>query len=247
MGNTRAHEKAAQVVADDLKALIRRLLVRHPVERASFDEFFASEGLRKSKFSSSINSEESGSGGVGGEREQTENGTDPMVGAGKGSKEDRDGVPIAHRAAPAVPPRSTAEEPERPHDDETSARAQTRAARERNREARVKNVSDYPNGAAAAEVPVRAPNLLLEDTTDKSRPHHAHLPADVQREGTSSDDETRLKRLEGTAERNNILPDVLDPRAKIPPSRYVVNLLFMMPLCWKLWGGWSCIALKGWF
>ncbi|KAF8523694.1 kinase-like protein [Hysterangium stoloniferum] len=43
-----------QVVSPDLKALMRRLLVHHPVERASFDEFFSSEGLRKSKFSSTI-------------------------------------------------------------------------------------------------------------------------------------------------------------------------------------------------
>jgi serine/threonine-protein kinase ULK/ATG1 len=37
-------------VPDDIKALIRMLLKRSPVERASYDEFFASRALAKSKF-----------------------------------------------------------------------------------------------------------------------------------------------------------------------------------------------------
>ncbi|KIJ28312.1 hypothetical protein M422DRAFT_135435, partial [Sphaerobolus stellatus SS14] len=44
------YHKMAQVVAPDMKALMRRLLVRNPVERASFEEFFKSEALRNSKF-----------------------------------------------------------------------------------------------------------------------------------------------------------------------------------------------------
>lgn len=37
-------------VPEDIKALIRMLLKRNPVERASYDEFFASKALAKSKF-----------------------------------------------------------------------------------------------------------------------------------------------------------------------------------------------------
>lgn len=37
-------------VPEDIKALIRMLLKRSPVERASYDEFFASKALAKSKF-----------------------------------------------------------------------------------------------------------------------------------------------------------------------------------------------------
>lgn len=37
-------------VPEDVKALIRMLLKRNPVERASFEEFFASKALAKSKF-----------------------------------------------------------------------------------------------------------------------------------------------------------------------------------------------------
>lgn len=208
MGNTRAHEKAAQVVADDLKALIRRLLVRHPVERASFDEFFASEGLHNSRFSSSMSSEASASGVTGNEGETTENGTGMAIVVGEGIKKNRDGVPIAHRAAPAVPSRPTAGEAERPQDAEMSARAHARAERERNREARTKNVSDNRNIDPATEVQVGAPNLLLG--------HAAPSPTQVQQEGTSSYDEARLERA---AEQNIIPQDLLDPRAKIPPSR----------------------------
>jgi len=235
MGNTRAHEKVAQVVADDLKALIRRLLIRHPVERASFDEFFASEGLRKSKFSSSVSSEESASGDPEGEGEQTENGTEITVGVGEGTNAIRDGVPIAHRAAPAVPSHPIAGECERPDGAGMSARARARSAREMNREARIKHVSDYRN-VEAADVPVRAPNLLLEDATDKPRPRDNLSPIVAQQEGTSGEDETRLKRLEGTGECNNIPPDVLDPRAKIPPSRCVLNPLYIELLHLKAWG-----------
>lgn len=37
-------------VPEDIKALIRTLLKRSPVERATYDEFFASKALAKSKF-----------------------------------------------------------------------------------------------------------------------------------------------------------------------------------------------------
>jgi serine/threonine-protein kinase ULK2 len=37
-------------VPNDIKVLIRALLKRHPVERSSFDEFFGSTALAKSKF-----------------------------------------------------------------------------------------------------------------------------------------------------------------------------------------------------
>lgn len=37
-------------VPEDIKALIRSLLKRNPIERASFEDFFASEALAKSKF-----------------------------------------------------------------------------------------------------------------------------------------------------------------------------------------------------
>ncbi len=37
-------------VPEDIKALIRMLLKRNPIERASFEDFFASEALAKSKF-----------------------------------------------------------------------------------------------------------------------------------------------------------------------------------------------------
>jgi serine/threonine-protein kinase ULK/ATG1 len=37
-------------VPNDIKVLIRTLLKRHPVERSSFDEFFGSTALAKSKF-----------------------------------------------------------------------------------------------------------------------------------------------------------------------------------------------------
>src|ERR1700761_2705380 len=43
-------EPDSKPVAVDIKALIRSLLKRHPVERASYDEFFKSEALEKSKF-----------------------------------------------------------------------------------------------------------------------------------------------------------------------------------------------------
>jgi hypothetical protein len=226
MGNTRAHEKAAQVVADDLKALMRRLLVRHPVERASFDEFFASEGLRKSKFSLSMSSEDSASGavGAGGDDEQTENGAETMA---EGAKDfDHDGVPIAHRAAPAAPSRHATNVHERTHSDGTSARALARAARERNREARTRDVSDYRNVEPAVEGPERAADFPLEDPADKVRIPHAASPTDAQQKGMSGDNETRLNRLDEIGEHNPITPDVLDPRAKIPPSRCVWNSLF---------------------
>ena len=41
----------SQTVASDIKELIRALLRRRPAERASFEEFFKSEALAKSKFS----------------------------------------------------------------------------------------------------------------------------------------------------------------------------------------------------
>lgn len=49
-GNTNGETQAVQVVPDDVKKLIRVLLKRNPVERASFDEFFKSHALANSKF-----------------------------------------------------------------------------------------------------------------------------------------------------------------------------------------------------
>ena len=40
----------SQIIPPDIKELIRALLRRRPVERASFEEFFKSEALAKSKF-----------------------------------------------------------------------------------------------------------------------------------------------------------------------------------------------------
>lgn len=221
MGNTRAHEKVAQVVADDLKALMRRLLVRHPVERASFDEFFESDGLRKSKFSPSVSSEGSAYDAVeaGGKGEQNEIGSESTV---QGAKDyDHDRVPIAHRAAPAAPSRHTTEDHEHTPGAGLSARALARAARDKNREARTRKVSDCRNVEAATEGPVRAIDPPHEHPADKVRSPHATSPTGAQQQGTSGDDETQLKRLEETGERNLITQDVLDPRTKIPPSRYV--------------------------
>lgn len=48
--NTNGETQAVQVVPDDVKKLIRVLLKRNPVERASFDEFFKSHALANSKF-----------------------------------------------------------------------------------------------------------------------------------------------------------------------------------------------------
>ncbi|KAF8573810.1 Pkinase-domain-containing protein [Ramaria rubella] len=121
MGNTRAHEKIAQVVSDDLKALMRRLLVRHPVERASFDEFFASEGLRKSKFSSSSAGSEGGAEGDGATSAEQEEKVKGGRRVGPG------GMPIAHRAPPAIPA-------QRMNDESTSARASAEVAKENERE-----------------------------------------------------------------------------------------------------------------
>lgn len=46
----RPGEDLPQVVPPDVKALIRALLRRNPVERASFDDFFKSEAMTNSKF-----------------------------------------------------------------------------------------------------------------------------------------------------------------------------------------------------
>ncbi|KZS96920.1 other/ULK/ULK protein kinase [Sistotremastrum niveocremeum HHB9708] len=48
--NFNSNGSDAQPVPADMKKLIRSLLKRHPVERASFDEFFASQALQNSKF-----------------------------------------------------------------------------------------------------------------------------------------------------------------------------------------------------
>ena len=49
--NNRASESIP--VKDDIKVLIRMLLKRHAVERASYEEFFKSEALKNSKFTRS--------------------------------------------------------------------------------------------------------------------------------------------------------------------------------------------------
>lgn len=43
-------QNTVTVVPSDVKILIRSLLKRHPVERSSFDEFFGSTALARSKF-----------------------------------------------------------------------------------------------------------------------------------------------------------------------------------------------------
>lgn len=43
-------DQNANVVPADIKKLIRSLLKRHPIERASFEDFFASKGMANSKF-----------------------------------------------------------------------------------------------------------------------------------------------------------------------------------------------------
>lgn len=79
-----------QVVAPDMKALMRRLLVRHPVDRASFDEFFNSQALNNSKFSVIQDSlRKSGNR----ERDLT-----PSV-----SLIPEDAMPVAQRTAPPIP------------------------------------------------------------------------------------------------------------------------------------------------
>lgn len=49
--STSTKPEEPQTVPSDIKELIRTLLRRRPVERASFEEFFKSEALAKSKFS----------------------------------------------------------------------------------------------------------------------------------------------------------------------------------------------------
>jgi len=91
MGNTRLEEKMAQVVAKDMKILMRRLLVRNPVERASFEEFFASEALKNSKFTKSATTESSGLGDA-----------DPNDGSSSTPSTTRP-IPRSTRVAPAAP------------------------------------------------------------------------------------------------------------------------------------------------
>lgn len=103
MGNTRMEEKMAQVVPDDLKALMRRLLVRKPTERASFEEFFSSQALRNSKFTIPSSSESSGFGH--GDATELKSSL-----SRSGHKVPIESVPVAHRAPPAVPVKTLAEE-----------------------------------------------------------------------------------------------------------------------------------------
>lgn len=49
-GSGTGETQTVQIVPDDVKKLIRVLLKRNPVERASFDEFFKSNALANSKF-----------------------------------------------------------------------------------------------------------------------------------------------------------------------------------------------------
>lgn len=109
-----------QVVAPDLKALMRRLLVRHPVDRASFDEFFNSQALNNSKFSL-LQDTVRGSGG-----RDTKDSTSSIPGV------PEEAMPVAQRAAPPIPGMDArkANEQQLPASmpSEPSARARTKSS-----------------------------------------------------------------------------------------------------------------------
>ncbi|GJJ14702.1 hypothetical protein Clacol_008969 [Clathrus columnatus] len=119
LGNTRAHEKMEQVVASDLKALMRRLLVRHPVDRANFDEFFNSEALQNSKFTSIQGSSRSSAISDGEKKIHEPSPPIPML--------PQEVILVAQRIAPPIPgvdPHKVTEQ----QSSELSARARSRLA-----------------------------------------------------------------------------------------------------------------------
>ena len=230
MGNTRAHEKIAQVVPEDLKVLMRRLLVRHPVERASFDEFFASEGLKKCKFSASASGAGSGfadkdtkgshaseAQGDAADSNEPELAEEQVDGDGTEDVEDRaEKAPVAHRPAPTVPaPR----EGERTLSTGTSPRARARAPKERERAARraegTQEGKDLPTHDQNVDDVRAQPHDALQNARQKMR-----------------DEDARSRECERRIPEHHrvIPPEVLDPKAMIPPSRCVTISLFVC--CW---------------